>query len=489
MERSGTLYDAITYSLLNDLGWFEHIADWMASQLPSHRDTILEIAPILIACLYALILCLLSAIGHRICFLVPPLFLIALLYFGVENHALQHGYIAFALLTLTVWRFFYKAWRVPKEEASLTAYYHAQQHVTASNPRSSLNINLLLLITIAILYALSGDTIRVHITPFLPVVLVIVCSTTIPGVGGNSSIGIIYLLIIVLLSYVAVPDPFHMFLRNIRDITASPDPPAHGNTLYTTISQAFSPSGTTFYGLGINYGEITSTLRFLFGRFFGAMMVIDDLLGPREQINSASNANRRNPSPLSVRGLAPILKESWIIPVGLQVAFDLFIGDLIAVIITTLCLFIAWSIYDKFLGALWQTRGEWSTLTNLRSDTQANPGSGPAEGRVFILAVVTSICVLLFSYKLGVNAVIGGFILIAVLVQSERLLLLGFSIVTFNLCSLCFVLKYDHPVTGPITKTSVAAFTPGLGENSSDGPGMPFIPPAPPPPPPEPSTQ
>lgn len=467
------IYDAITHQVLK-AGIFEIIALWFEQYI-----SLDHFVPFLLVS-YILALSLVIYVLHSAFFLISWIFLAGLIYCGVDGWTLTHGYAACILFLISTIRVLRKSRDIPEKERSLAAFYHAQQHTRSSTFHGSINLNVLLLLVFAILYAFSGPAIREAITPLLPIIFIIICSTTIPGVGGNSTIGVTYLLIIIIVSYIAAPDSFIMFLKNIRDLLAPENPPAYGTDLYTTAKSVLSDDVKAKISLGINYGSLGSITRYFIGRCFSAVLIMDDLLGPAKLISAASNANRKNPHHKEIRGLAPLLQGTWIIPVAIQVITDLYIGDYISVMLSVLAFLIAYLTHGLFLANVWTARGEWLTLTALRSDTQANPGSGPAESRLFILRIATTVVGALLGLSFGVNYAILLTVVSVITSQSERLTLGLFSIFSWNLVGLWYAARDPSPVTGNVTRTSVAAFTPGIGENLSFGQGRtasPFVPP------------
>nr|AKL90429.1 VP1-3 [Guaico Culex virus] len=473
----GRIYDSITFQLLK-AGGFE----FMANHFMQHFS-IDYFVPFLMA-VYIVAISIVIYVLHSAFFLLPWFFLSGLIYCGVEGMELAHGYGAVILLLITIFRSFKKGKDIPYDDRNLYNFYHAQQHTRASTFHGSINLNVLLLLSFAILYAFSGPSIRDAITPLLPIIFIIICSTTIPGVGGNSTVGVTYLIIIIVVSYIAAPDSFMMFVKNLRDLFAPEHPPAYGSDLYTTANKILTDDVTSKIHLGINYGSLASLTRFFIGRLVSSMLVVDDILGPGLQISVASNANRRNPSPKENRGLAPLLSGTWMIPVVVQMLIDVWMGDYISFLLSVLSFFIAYFLHKYTLGQLWKARGEWLTLTNLRSDTQANPGSGPAEGRLFFLRVATTFVGAIIGYSYGINYAILLTIVSVITSQSERLTLALFSIFTWNCVGMWYAYRDTSPITGSVTRTSVAAFTPGLGENSNLGQSMPAPPYVPPPHPP-----
>lgn len=468
--------DAFTYNSLMGGGFAEEFINqtlFITQTIPP--DT-------LFLTLYFATILFLAYCMSRIFYILPLVFYIAVWYTSKNS---GHGMYFVGLVVY--WLFNYirntnKAIENEKVEAiSYRSPYitHAYQGHTEREKIFGVRGSVLLFVIYILGASLLPPQISQTLFHMLPLVFILIVSDVIPGVGGNSTTGIISIILMILFSVMLTPTVANLFISNLKLIYAVP--PVDQATsepvkeLYEVVTQyTFKP-----IGLAININSLTSLIRGTAGYAWLIWIALDDFLGPTymQQTASALTTKAKEVPPL----LAGVFTSPAVYALIFDIAGSLAMGWYLAIILFIMASAITVPAWYVFGTKVWSGRGASATTTNVNPWTSLVPGDGPLGVRKLITFVV-----LLLSVGLGTLNVIGSWgvvvtILTGIIIHPfEQLTVIVLGIFTSNLNILIYGFKEQIPISVGIMKTSIAAYTVGSNSGTEKAPPPPAQPNEPP---------
>lgn len=244
--------------------------------------------------------------------------------------------------------------------------------------------------------------------PLWIVILIIMLAKVVPGVGGNSTLGIMMTFFIALLGLITLPDVWRSLCLVTKNVFVPPMPVplASSQAAYGFVADIkFTDIKwiTLFYTYDNPWDIIRRMITFI--PIF--WLVNDDYRGPGLAMRRAVETNARNPDSKIGSGRASIYSCGWWIAVIVDITILIVQKDWIGIFImigaATFTTFI-WNIYGR---SEWIGRGEGMTLTNVRPGWRVVFGQGPEGLRIFIIQICAVAALFCLAFNNGTNLAIG----------------------------------------------------------------------------------
>lgn len=316
------------------------------------------------------------------------------------------------------------------------------------------------------------------IFPFLSVLIVIIIARCIPSVGGNSTAGVITILMVLCFSIMMVGP--HMYAQ-WSEVLGWDEPPsergpiiredltAQGWMMWETVTNSLFNT----IGLALNYAKLGDVMRCFLGIFCLAFLMIDEWFGPGAGLMAMIRVRVRNAENHQF-GIAGIFKSlNWL---GLLVELGFcFVSSNYTKLAVGIIAIIAAGFMWYLIGAwIWKGRGMAATQVEARTDTMIILGDGPTGfRRMFCIAIAVAN----LSAYFMVNGAANGFGLLVLLMipacNSERALALYIGFVTANMTLITMGATSRKPINERLTEAAQPAADPTFGANSGGMSGEP----------------
>lgn len=324
-------------------------------------------------------------------------------------------------------------------------------------------INLLLVAIVALVshqYAVTLGGVTAILT-------FVIMAKAIPGVGGNSTVGGLTMVFLMLISLIASPPIFSMVLDYLQDKTRYVGPAISISpigTAHTVVTSMGTPG--SIYNLWspdpTNYGDIG---RVMIGNMVMAFMILDDARGPGELLNMVTSIVSRRES--LILGSASIDSGFlWIVYI-IQIFFELASRNVLSVALKVISFGLAWLIWEKWGGPIWSGRGQAAAFTNGRSGVGVSMGDGPLGRRMIVSTIGLCISSVLFLITNFTDIGWGVTMIVGICSFSERFKAIALGVMTNNLGMLASGCFSKRPFTGTLQDTTRDAYTPGVGTNAA----------------------
>lgn len=308
--------------------------------------------------------------------------------------------------------------------------------------------------------------------PLLAVIVVVIVARSIPSVGGNSTAGVITMMMVFVFSIMMVGP--HIYVQWAEALGWEKEPPMEKTMVVTEdiatqgwmIWDTITDSLFQRIGLALNYAKLSDVFRCFLGLFALAYLLVDEWFGPGEGIMSMVRVRLKDVNNKQY-GLVGMFKSlNWLGLVA-ELGFCFVTGNYTKLLVGTLAIFVAGGVWAFFGKHIWRGRGMVATQVEARTDTMMVFGDGPTGARTFIcrgVAVMT-----LVAYFLN-NGPANGFGLLMIMLipalKSERMLALFIGFVTANMTMVTMGLLGKKPINSTLSESAQPAADPTYGANS-----------------------
>ncbi|UTH76865.1 VP3 [Inopus flavus jingmenvirus 1] len=399
---------------------------------------------------------------------LPIIFHLLMLYLSYDmQKGLCAGYLHVLLLGMTFWNWCYKS-RTAKV-STYTQWYNAVSTPSVSKVNVNLMISLSTIIALFAVVSLSSPDVAARLSSCIPIVIVIIAGTQIPGVSGNSTAGIVGIIVLIMFGILSLPQFTNLLFTYLESKLA---PSTHqastvhvGHVLHDWL---ISPSVTDVLQLGINLNNFPDLLRYLLGYTFTWYLVFDELLGPAEMISGAADGSQRKTACEKTSFTAGFYNSSWIFTGFGNVVFLMVTSGVSGLAMCITAVAPGYYMYRYFGRLVWNGRGQAASLTSLRDGFMFTFGTGVTGARKLMVGLITSICIVLLSQRHGVQVTVALIVLQALVAKSERYSVMLMGILSYNAGMLMNSFMTPSPLSGTIEATSINAYSPTVGGNASE---------------------
>lgn len=470
---AGTLYDRWTRTqLVSELGtaMFEYI----------ERLGYLDYHYVIFPAMYVLIVTLLSFILHRIHFTLPLFIHILIIVYTSYDHdgwQLKDGYYHVIMIAIIFWRWCIKTGAVQKEykDPDLYQLYHGLSKPIGSYvPQakiSGVHISIIILIMfLGLIVTGNYYGIDHNFMSIMPFIIILLASEHIPGVGGNSTTGIVAIIAFLIIGLLAIPDILQLLIKVLTAHFTPPiSAPAQVNVPAQFMKFVNFERNHEVPNISITGASLCDMMRAIIGIAMIAYMACDDFMGPSHLIKGASVAKNKDKPVENPTILAGFFDSGWIITSIVNIAWCLVTGEPLSVLLLAIGAGFGWFTHHTVGSKTWSARGQALTLTNLRDGMTTTFGTGASGFRRLVFMSAALIAVLLMIPKIG-TATCFVFIILTIMAQGDERVLTGWlGLITYNPGLVLTAFLNRQPITGTIESNSINAYSPTIGGNTGPG--------------------
>nr|BCG55378.1 hypothetical protein 2 [Carajing virus] len=332
-------------------------------------------------------------------------------------------------------------------------------------------VEMILFIALAIAIVVSGNK---SCFPLLAVIIVVIIARSVPSVGGNSTAGIICLMMVILFSVMMVGPHIYAQWAEVMEweepkikipVTVMTEDIATQSWLMWDVvtSSIFEK-----IGLALNYTKFGDVTRCFLGLFVLAFLLFDEWIGPGIGIMAMVQVRLKNLENRQWCWLGVFKSLNWI---GLlaELGFCFISGNYTKLLIGCLAAPAALAVWWFTGRFVWVGRGMVSTQIEARTDTLMVFGDGPTVYRLMVCRFIA--CAILVAFYAQNGAANGfGLLVICLLLSlsSERVLTLFIGFLTMNMTILTMGLTTKKPISVNLTENAQPAADPTYGANSKN---------------------
>lgn len=465
-----TLVDPFTSRSMETGGFAEYIVDTVGYS--KYLAVILLIS-------YILLLFLIVSALNRITCILPVGFIGYLVYLGYPSKSFISAIILVMMIVYRVCRHSNRA-RDQEVHRRVGDMYLYPPSKTSKFFSGGISLPSLLLIIFLISMCLAPEEYAIQLRCIAPIMLVLLGSSSVPGVGGHSTMGMLCLLILALMGLMVSPQVMAAITDTLIHSIRPKSPPIidPAQVLQAAVAEGWSlPS----------WWPTTSSpggfMRIMIGSSFQWWLCLDDFSGPSFTLFENTKTRVRDPGSVQRRS-AGIYNSKWVTSSIFTIIMYYVLGwwsALISNMLSFCLVFVAW----RYIGAsVWEGWGQSLANTNSRQDMVMVIGGGPTGLRKLILIVSLMVSMVICLSQGHLNWIFMGFILICAVSYDETSSLFVLGLLTLNTSLVWYAIRVPDPVNADLRKSQIPAYSPSVGYNSSEGYNPPSLNVATPPSPP-----
>lgn len=297
------------------------------------------------------------------------------------------------------------------------------------------------------------------------IVNIMIFSRNIPGVGGNSNLGLITLVFISGLVIILLPDIYSKLLKitvkTLEPVRMAEESIGVAAPIGGILGDFKNPFEPLF---SLSSHSFVDALRSCTGNFISGWLIFDDWLGAGYALSTATTIRMRTgDAKLSgTAGLYSGLTVFWVLG-------DLFLsvrsGAVLRVILTLISIVSAACAWFTFGVKVWSGRGQGVMLTEARANFGFIFGNGPTGMRIAILRLCCFTGSVCFMCRTNANIAIGIFLMTITSFISERAMTIILGLLSMQPSLIMQGLTRVKPITESLQNATVDAYS-SLGENS-----------------------
>lgn len=404
----------------------------------------------------------------RIWGLLVPVFFVSLIYTDDENTCVAKSLFVIWVVTKIVKCMFKK-----KEEtyhhAMMNTYYKPVDWLAVGN---GLGFYVEIGIMIGLTYLVYGEGYGQAFHGVWVITNIMVMSRRIPGVGGNSNLGLITLLCLALMCLALLPEVYAVLLRTTIRTLEPKKMAAEGIGMAAPMGHLAGSFGwPADYIFGLSATSFLDVTRASCGNFLTGWVIFDDWFGAGHALATATIIKMKGKE-VSVPGTAGLyggLGAFW-------VAGDLFLsatsGAVLRVMVTVVSLAMSFWFWNWIGSKVWSGRGQGVMMTEARANFGFVFGNGPIGLRIAVLRCCLFVATLCYALKSSGNIATGLILMMTISMGSERAMTLMLGCVTMHLSLLLQGIGKTKPITESLRESTVDAYSHFEGNASTrDDPG------------------
>lgn len=458
----GHWFDLITVKSLES-GCFDVVYDYCL-----HYGVLQHIVLIFMI-LYFLGLFFIVFILSRIWWLLVPLF-----YLLLSIHsAPDHGWAILALFFLYLlnkWRKRYNYQPIQSPVVPFSMYTNSN-YSKPSLWTGQVNVSALLVVLLALGVLLAPPDVSSKLSMVIPLAVVLFGATAIPGVAGNSTMGLLSMVLLFVFGMFLVPE-FSRFVGGLSGYMAE-----RSHQLFSDKASGYDPVGDTIgvlrpkAGTGWSFHPDSSSLpnflRFVFSHSWMYFMLLDDLLGPTHYIKGAlaTSGRREAEKVLSLKLWSGIFSTRYLIMVAWEILLFIFYPCWVRMCVIFFSMNVAYGEY-LLSQRVWRGKGAFCSVSTTNSAVMMDAGEGPMGFRkcLVLLHILASGICLWLEHPVP-------FVVVCVLVSLTSFVSQRVSIIVLGLYAMSpgmFLsgIFGDRPLTGQVEKAQVPSTECSVGLHS-----------------------
>lgn len=295
---------------------------------------------------------------------------------------------------------------------------------------------------------------------------ILIISRNIPGVGGNSNLGLVTLVFVAAIALMMLPDVYAKLLKitvktlePVRMAEQSIGVEAPLGDLFSGLMSAFEPL------FGLSSRSFIDAFRSGCGNFVTGWIMFDDWLGAGYALSTATTIRMKakDEKLTGTAGLYGGITVFWLLG-------DLFLsyraGAVLRVFITLISVVFSAVAWIGIGAKVWAGRGQGVMLTEARANFGFVFGNGPIGMRKAVLRLSVFMATMCFMMKADGNIAIGAFLMMLITQTSERAMTMLLGVLTMQVSLLIQGATRAKPITESLSEATMDAYS-NLGENSS----------------------
>lgn len=298
------------------------------------------------------------------------------------------------------------------------------------------------------------------------VATLILLAKTVPGVGGNSTMGIIALGIALIIAVIVSPPVFAILLEFLKD-KAKTSPVTHtigvlGST--RTILDGATTSDTVMNAIQLDPYNYLDVIRVMIGSIVLFWMIMDDWRGPGELLKMFTQMHSKKD--MILNSAASIdTGILWVVALS-QIVWDIISHNTLGLALRIISFVIAYVLWNRYGGPIWAGRAQAAGVINGRPGCEISVGDGPRGRRRLVVGVALAVGIVCFMWSHFTNVGLGISMLLMMCLGTEKFTGIALGIVTFNAGILGVSLMSKRPFSGSLDSSMRDAYVPGVGANN-----------------------
>lgn len=297
--------------------------------------------------------------------------------------------------------------------------------------------------------------------------LIMMLSQSIPGAGGNSTSGVLSLIVIAVLSLVVCPPVFSQLLVLLKDMNAPPAVLSPPNVVSGAVhaSAAMLDSRVDFSSiLFLDPNSFLDMARLLLGNVVIWWVLIDDWLGPGKSLDAITALKTKGD--MKVKGMASLAGGSNWVTLIANTVFSIYTGRVLGAMIILTAGVVTYGCWKAIGEPTWIGRGQGACVIEGRPGLSMAFGDGPIELRVFVCRFCLLVAITLFCFRHFNNVGFGILLLTVACFFVEKWMAWALALVSGN-WSLAAMAFLSNPFTGSLLHGMRDAYQPVLGANAN----------------------
>lgn len=295
--------------------------------------------------------------------------------------------------------------------------------------------------------------------------LLIIMTKAVPGVGGNSTMGMVVFVMLAMITLLVTPPVFAIVVEYMKDKTMVP-PAANIGVLGSTrtVLDGVTTPDTLLNTLQLDPTNYLDVLRSMIGNVVMFWMIIDDWCGPGALLDTVTQIKSRRE--LNLNTSASIDSGLTWAAVLIQIVLELISRNVLSLALKALSVFIAYFLWERYGRPTWAGRGEAATFIEGRPSCEVVLGEGPRGRRILVIRMALMLGIACFLCTHFTHIGCGVSMLLFMCVGTEKFVGIALGCVTFNLGLLGSSVMNRKPFTGTLDATMREAYVAGVGANN-----------------------
>lgn len=386
--------------------------------------------------------------------------LVPMLYIGLIYSDETNAYIAKCLLTIWLVSKVVKCVFKKKEDT----YHHAMMNVYHKPTDwmaigNGIGFYVEIGIIIGLTYLVYGDGYGHAFHGVWVITNIMILSRRIPGVGGNSNLGLITLMCLVVIVVALLPEVYGVLLRTTVKTLEPKRMAEEGIGMAAPLGHlAGSFSRPMDYIFGLSTTSFLDVVRASCGNFLTGWLIFDDWFGAGHALTTATIIKMKGKE-VTVPGSAGLyggLGAFWI-------AGDVFLsatsGAVLRVIVTVMSIAFSFWMWNWTGSKVWCGRGKGVMLTEARANFGFVFGNGPVGMRIAVLRACLFVATMCYALKSDGNIATGLILMMTITMGSERAMTIMLGCITMHLSLFFQGIGKTKPITESLRESTVDAYS------------------------------
>lgn len=296
-----------------------------------------------------------------------------------------------------------------------------------------------------------------------PIMVFYFLTRLMPGVGGNSTSGILTMVLLLIVSITFLPQSLKATIATFQDITrvAAQETMMAGGKEVNPATIALTWWGALEWvglqlGLGLNGSSVLDVMRMLVGELPLLWLIIDDWIGPGKAIQQTSVIRAKNKAEF-LSGMAGIYAScnwAWAL---VYVVVCIVTGSTLRLLSFLFMVCLTYHLWKLWGEPDWQSRGQAATMTDGRTGFLYVFGDGPGGKRQLILYICLTMSSVLLVLRRFNNMTCLYSMIALLTLRKERYAMTMLGILTLNVGLIGQAWQHKKPMTHSLEESAVDA--------------------------------